>query len=76
MLTSFVFQIIYSIAIKNNPNSSTDYGLAVREELYNMFFVQNILMTAILVYFFIFFRTSCPPTPPSFAATISREEMT
>ena len=44
----------------------------IREEFMKMLFVENIIITLSLIYFFIFFRTSKPPTPPSHAASRNR----
>lgn len=48
----------------------------VRNNVYMMLFIENFIITLSVVYFFICFRTSKPPTPPSFAAMRNHESIT
>jgi FLVCR family feline leukemia virus subgroup C receptor-related protein len=41
-----------------------------------MFFIQNIMITLAVAFYFIVFRTSRPPTPPSYAATRNHTSIT
>lgn len=79
MLIAFVIQAIFAALIyeeKTNPNNIKGTDEIVRDNIYVMLFVENIAITIMALYFFIFFRNSNPPTPPSFAAMRNHSSIT
>lgn len=76
MFTAFIFQAIFSAKIIQRKKSAIDPNLVVREEIYSMIFVENLIITVVFLYFLAFFRTSTPPTPPSFAAMRNHTSIT
>ena len=46
------------------------------QNVYSLLFVENIMITIVVTYFFIVYRTSKPPTPPSQIATRNHDSIT
>ena len=76
MLVSFFIQAAYSYRIEQHypyvappPPPSTQENEVVRANIYNLLFVENCMITVAVVYFFVVFNQSKPPSPPSPSAT-------
>ena len=76
MLVSFFIQAAYSYRIEQQfpyiappPPPSTQENEVVRANIYNLLFVENCMITVAVVYFFVVFNQSKPPSPPSPSAT-------
>lgn len=78
MFCSFLIQAFYSYRIAKQypvqhttppPIPTPEEDAVVRANIYNLLFVNNCMITVAVVYFFIVFKQSRPPTPPSPAAT-------
>lgn len=80
MLLGFIIQGVFAGVMyeesKGLPFDSTETAHIVRENIYLMLFIENIAITVMVLYFFLFFRSSAPPTPPSFAAMRNRSSIT
>lgn len=83
MLVSFFIQAFYSYRIEQHypytappPPPSQEENQVVRSNIYNLLFVENCMITLAIVYFFIVFRQSKPPSPPSRSATRRTQSIT
>lgn len=80
MLVGFTIQGIYGHRIHTMQEGLTkgtpEYDQVIRENIDNMYFMENILISICAVYFFVFFTASRPPTPPSYVAMRNHSSIT
>ena len=78
MFIAFLIQGIFAAIMYKEVSASgtSDELYIIRENIYRMLFVENIIITFMVFYFFVFFRSNAPPTPPSFAAMRNHSSIT
>jgi nitrate/nitrite transporter NarK len=77
-LVSFIIQAVYiAITEEKTKNLTTaEAQQIVRQETLAMLNVESAMITFVVLFFFLAFRQDKPPSPPSAAALVKREDIT
>lgn len=78
IFTTLLIQTIYGIIIdkKEKADPLTPSNTILKDEIFRMIVMESILTSLGCIYFWIVFRTSKPPAPPSLAATRRQQSIT
>lgn len=78
IFTTLLIQTIYGIIIdeKQKADPLKTYDSILKDKIFQMIVMESILTTLGCIYFWVVFRTSKPPTPPSLAATRRMQSIT